>query len=185
MGINDRDYARPGMMQGNRSGRGFTLGKWSVNTWLIGICVAVFMLDALLPRMMATVQTIPVIPVVDSAAGITFSGIPQGAIVDPVDASRLRSPGLAKIKSGKQSIWIEGPASGDQPAKYFEQRVGKDSVLPPRFLVRMTAIEDSGAQGTAVGTITISDQAGTTQRQDVLLLQDIRSTATSPPPPPC
>ncbi|MCP4835155.1 MAG: rhomboid family intramembrane serine protease [Phycisphaera sp.] len=173
MGIYDRDYARPGM-PGNRSGGGFTLGKWSVNTWLIGICVAVFMLDALLPRMMATVQTVPVIPVINPSAGMTFSGIPEGAVVDPVDASRLRGPGLASIKAGKVPIWIEGPTRGDQPAMYFEQRMAKGGMLPSRFLVLMTAVDDSGAQGSAVGTITISDQAGNTQRQDVLLLQDIR-----------
>ena len=53
MGIHDRDYARP--QQGGYKGgfRGFGGGmqqrkKWSVTTWLILVCVGVYMLDPFL-----------------------------------------------------------------------------------------------------------------------------------------
>ena len=83
MGINDRDYARYGSAQPPRLGSGFSKIKWTVNTWLIAICVAVFMLDQFLPQMMAPIQTIPVIPV-SAPTGMELHGIPPGAVVDPV-----------------------------------------------------------------------------------------------------
>jgi len=51
MGIHDRDYARPQQRGSFGFGGGFGGGqrkKWSVTTWLIIICVAVYMLDPFL-----------------------------------------------------------------------------------------------------------------------------------------
>lgn len=62
MGIHDRDYSRPagpGMGGGIPSGA-FRPKGWSVNTWLIAICVAVFVVDHFLPRILASISTFPV-----------------------------------------------------------------------------------------------------------------------------
>lgn len=54
MGIHDRHYAKSSQ-RGSFSGKGHTahkLKKWSVNTWLIVICAAVYMLDPFLSHIM-------------------------------------------------------------------------------------------------------------------------------------
>jgi membrane associated rhomboid family serine protease len=52
MGIYDRDYARPtGGGFGGGMGRGSGGPRsWTINTWIIVVCVAVFMLNAMLPQ---------------------------------------------------------------------------------------------------------------------------------------
>ncbi len=52
MGIYDRDYLRRREPEAPTGGRRIlsVLGKWSVTTWLIVICVAVFVIDSLLAR---------------------------------------------------------------------------------------------------------------------------------------
>ena len=45
MGIYDRDYARPSSSGGGFGQRPMIRKSWSVNTWLIAICVAVFVLN--------------------------------------------------------------------------------------------------------------------------------------------
>jgi membrane associated rhomboid family serine protease len=46
MGLSDRDYLRDAQRS---SGRGGRAAGWSVTTWLIVLCVAVFMIDGFLP----------------------------------------------------------------------------------------------------------------------------------------
>ena len=45
MGIYDRDYARPSSSGGGFGQRPMIRKPWSVNTWLIAICVVVFVLN--------------------------------------------------------------------------------------------------------------------------------------------
>ena len=47
MGIYDRDYTRPGY-QSPTSGSVGTVRMWSVNTWIIVLCIAVFVLSNLI-----------------------------------------------------------------------------------------------------------------------------------------
>lgn len=51
MGIYERDYIRRPPSQRGAYGRGglFSIRTWSVNTWLIAICVGVFVVDGMLP----------------------------------------------------------------------------------------------------------------------------------------
>ena len=55
MGVHDRDYARAGTRRvgpdgpGAPRGRGLRRPGWSVNTWLIAACVAVFVIGGFLP----------------------------------------------------------------------------------------------------------------------------------------
>lgn len=52
MGINERDYIRRAPPRRGSYGRGGLSGwrSWSINTWLIVICVAVFVVDGLMPH---------------------------------------------------------------------------------------------------------------------------------------
>ncbi|MBT8485657.1 MAG: rhomboid family intramembrane serine protease [Phycisphaerales bacterium] len=51
MGIADRHYVRDTpRSSGGLRGRGGVLPMWSVNTWLIAICVAIFVIDGFLPQ---------------------------------------------------------------------------------------------------------------------------------------
>ena len=177
MGINDRDYTRQAGGQASRSGLGFSTRGWSVNTWLIAICVGIFVLDKLpiLPLMMAPIQTIPVIPV-NTPRGIALQGIPEGAVVDPVEKEDIRIPTLGQIREDKVPLWMEQPAArsaggGPDVSTFFQVGIGDRGILPPVFMVLANSVDESGSQSGAVGTITLRDEAGNTQREDVLLLQ--------------
>jgi len=50
MGLADRDYLRDAGRDGPAAGRGVRGPGWSVTTWLIAICVAVFVIDGFLPQ---------------------------------------------------------------------------------------------------------------------------------------
>ena len=170
MGIYDRDYARPGRIGGQGPGPGFSIGKWKVNTWLIAICVAVFMVDQFLPRMMAPIQPIPVIPTA-TPQGLVLRGIPKGAVVDLIDKEDLRIPTLQNIRDGKVPIWTELSIGDDEISTFIER---SSANLPPRFMVVATSIDDSGGASEALGTITLTDEAGNTQVEKVLLLEEVR-----------
>ena len=45
MGIHDRDYSRPVGRGGGFGQRPLPQKNWTVNTWLLAVCVAVFVLD--------------------------------------------------------------------------------------------------------------------------------------------
>src|SRR5882724_5178574 len=51
MGLNDRHYVRDVPLERGTRARGgiAAMGMWSVNTWIIAICVAVFVVDGFLP----------------------------------------------------------------------------------------------------------------------------------------
>ena len=183
MGINDRDYARSGNFQPSGRKRGFSTRNWTVNTWLIAICIAVFVLDQFLPRMMAPIQTIPVIPV-KTQGGTTLQGIPPGAVVDPLEKEKIRIPSLKQLRGidsqARIPVWAVRSVNTDGVpiyTKYLLTEKGPitDLMGQPtnRLLVLASSVEDTGHQAGAVGTITIRDASGNTQRQDVLLLQEV------------
>lgn len=83
MGLNDRDYLQSGHRTG-RPGLGGSNGPlgirgWTINTWLIAICVTVFVVDAFLPPRFVFLGTVPV-------------DIPQEATPDPIDRLNLVIP---------------------------------------------------------------------------------------------
>ncbi len=91
MGIYDRDYSRPDRPAAPGSGGlpsgAFRPRGWSVNTWLIAICVAVFVVDQFLPRMLAFLSPIAVAQMAD---GRYLEIPPSATIDDPVRDVGLR-----------------------------------------------------------------------------------------------
>ena len=164
------------------------MGKWTVNTWLIAICVAVFMVDQFLPRMMAPIRTIPVIPVTGSDGTISnLQGIPPGAVIDPLAKEKIRISTLDQLRNNqkqfevdgmqfqqKQAIWIEIPGKDNDVSVFSKTVLPDKGRIPMRFGVLAQTVEDSGEQNVAIGTITLRDDSGNTQREDVLLLQEVR-----------
>lgn len=100
MGLYDRDYLQAGNRDGRfGGGRGSALSRmrgWSVNAWLIGICVAVFMVDSLLPPQAVFLGTFPV-------------NMPEGATPDPIDASTLVMPPIDSSKLPRSSRVFQVP----------------------------------------------------------------------------
>lgn len=100
MGLYDRDYIQDGH-RGSRIARGgggagpLNVRNWTVNTWLIAICVAVFAIDALLPPQLVFLGTVPV-------------GLPQGATPDPVDRMSLVAPPLEadKVPAASSRVFL-------------------------------------------------------------------------------
>jgi len=106
MGIHDRDYARPDRPAvpggGGIPSAAFRPRGWSVNTWLIAICVAVFVVDQFLPRMLAYVSMVPVVELPNRAV----VALPPGTETDSPIADRgtlFRSLGSV---TGKDPFWV-------------------------------------------------------------------------------
>ena len=174
MGINDRDYARQdrnsGTFRGGGGGRGLQIGKWSVNTWLIAICVAVFMVDQFLPRILAPIRAVPVMNV-DGR----LIRLPESAEVDPIDRSTIRLPALRQIYEGQE---IDGrrvrvPIFVEVNGTFVPRDVPNLRSLPSGFMMQAYRIED-GKTIPAVGTATIRDESGNSVRGDVLLLEHVQ-----------
>lgn len=96
MGIHDRPYARPsgrggfggGGFGGGGGGGGLSsMRVWSVNTWIIVICIAVFVIDGLLPLSPVvlgrhgTVESLEVLRQIDNPV---YGDVPVGARKRPV-----------------------------------------------------------------------------------------------------
>ncbi|MEC9232980.1 MAG: hypothetical protein VX403_03630, partial [Planctomycetota bacterium] len=178
MGINDRDYARY-QDQGGRArglgGRpgGFSLQGWSVNAWLIAICVGVFMVDQFLPRVMTPIQPVPVYQMGNSGAPNQLISLPDDSEVEHLDRGSIRIPGIADILEGKVPIWLPGTNGSFLPRTV--PRGGTAVSLPPVFMVQAWRQVD-GASKPAMGTATIRDAEGNTQKGDVWLLEQVRIT---------
>lgn len=115
MGIYDRDYVRrePPAAPGGPTGRGLmAMRMWSANTWLIIICVAVFMVDSLLSP-----QPVPmeIQPTIDNFAQIDSSALVYGKIQKPVMDSHNRPV------YSKRSIYINTPQG--------RQKVAEQSII--------------------------------------------------------
>ncbi len=178
MGINDRDYARY-QDQGGRArglgGRpgGFSLQGWSVNAWLIAICVGVFMVDQFLPRVMTPIQPVPVYQMGNSGAPNQLISLPDDSEVEQLDRGSIRIPGIADILEGKAPIWLPGANGSFVPRTV--PKGGTALSLPPVFMVQAWRQVD-GASKPAMGTATIRDAEGNTQKGDVWLLEQVRIT---------
>jgi membrane associated rhomboid family serine protease len=174
MGINDRDYARQdsssGTFRGGGGGRGLQIGKWSVNTWLIAICVAVFMVDQFLPRMLAPIRAVPVMNVEGR-----LIRLPESAEVDPTDRSTIRLPGLRQIHEGREidGRRVRAPIFVEINGSFVPREVSNLRSLPSSFMLQAYRIED-GKTVPAVGTATIRDENGNSVRGDVLLLEHVQ-----------
>jgi membrane associated rhomboid family serine protease len=110
MGIYDRDYIRRDQPSrpGSAGGAPSIVGMWSVNTWLILICVAVFVIDGFTPRRFVEVSPRYLI----ESPGIP--GLPQTAVVSgrPVEGRvPVRREGQAgpEIKHGYWRPVLERP----------------------------------------------------------------------------
>ena len=98
MGIYDRDYIRSRPTPGGGPGRGVLSGMrmWSVNTWLIVICVGVFVIDGFTPGRFVEISPRYLI----DSPGIP--GMPETAVVSgtpvetqvPVQTDRQAAPQL-------------------------------------------------------------------------------------------
>ena len=174
MGINDRDYARQdgssGTFRGGGGRRGLQIGKWSVNTWLIAICVAVFMVDQFLPRILAPIRAVPVMNVEGR-----LIRLPESAEVDPTDRSTIRLPGLRQIHEGKEidGRRVRAPIFVEINGSFVPREVSNLRSLPSSFMLQAYRIED-GKTVPAIGTATIRDENGNSVRGDVLLLEHVQ-----------
>jgi membrane associated rhomboid family serine protease len=153
MGIYDRDYARPssGRSPSRLLGRGSAIAGWSVNRWLITICVAVFVLDQFLPPTIAPLQSVA-------------PNLPENAVLDPVERGRLRMPTLTQLTEGKWPVFVNG-SKGPVPFK-----IGKN----PRGSYIVPVLESTPAGfAPAIGTYTIRDEDGNTRKGQVQLLEEV------------
>ena len=92
MGIYDRDYSRAGA--GSVQPRPFSFKGWSVNTWLIVVCTAVFMLNSLLPR--TAIPNGPWQPISENIGEVNERSLSRGDI-----KSLQYRPIMGKNKEGK------------------------------------------------------------------------------------
>jgi membrane associated rhomboid family serine protease len=115
MGIHDRDYSRPdqpGSAGAGLSSVGFRPQGWSVNAWLIAICVAVFMVDQFLPRMLAYVSMVPVVQL-NNGVVVALPTATKTDMSIPERGTLLRT--LSSV-STKDPFWISGNGQTFQPA---------------------------------------------------------------------
>jgi membrane associated rhomboid family serine protease len=116
MGIYDRDYIRSQPPPRGGPGRGAMRGMrmWSVNTWLIVICVGVFVIDGFTPRRFVEISprylfdSIPGMPETAVVAGdpvpMTLP-VPNGA--GPMEAKRALWRPVLERSGGNQIGWVE------------------------------------------------------------------------------
>lgn len=100
MGIYDRDYSRAG--SGSVQASPFAFRGWSVNTWLIVVCTAVFMLNALLPR--TAIPNGPWQPISDQIGEVNERSLTRGDI-----KSLQYRPIMGKNKEG-QTVQVAAEA---------------------------------------------------------------------------
>ncbi|MHC4305703.1 MAG: rhomboid family intramembrane serine protease [Planctomycetota bacterium] len=115
MGIYDRDYIRSQPPPGREPGRGVLSGMrmWSVNTWLIVICVAVFVIDGFTgttpvqirePFLFDGIPGIPETAVIDGEPRAVSLGVKdaQGRI----EPRHLRARPYLERPGGRQIGWV-------------------------------------------------------------------------------
>lgn len=120
MGIYDRDYYRernsPGSMRGGPQRWRFknALQMWSVNTWLIVICVAIFVIDGFLPAryvQLSEPRLLPYVPALPQTAVVANDPIEQLVPVESFDGQFKRELRLVKViferPGGNPIGWIE------------------------------------------------------------------------------
>lgn len=171
MGIHDRDYARPeprGGFGGSGGAGGIPPGAfrprgWSVNTWLIALCVAVFVIDQFLPPMLASVRFVEVAVGTDG----TVRPVPERAEVDvPISYRGTIFRTLSSV----------GPKD-----RFWTSVTGPDGVRMYRPIVGVTA--EAIRQGKAPrplllevgqgGSFTYLDPDGNRRSADYAVLADV------------
>ncbi len=121
MGVAERDYIRNRPQQrggyGGGSGGGplTSMSMWSVNTWLIAICVVVFMIDPFLPARDVVVHVEPTISTDDwnalDTSLLKVDGKRNPKIVD----SR------SNLITGYQIVYLETPQGNIEVARQHFQ----------------------------------------------------------------
>ena len=127
------------------------MSGWSVNRWLITICVAVFVIDQFLPPTIAPIQSVA-------------PNLPENAVLDPVDRGRLRLPTLRQLTEGEWPIFAHGPG-GLTPVKLGPNPRGSYTV--PVLEAASTGLTP------ATGTYTLRDEVGNTRKGQTQLLEDV------------
>ena len=104
MGIYDRDYIRrppPGATQGRSPLT--SMRMWSVNTWLIVICIAVFVIDGFTPRPWVLMQTQAVIEPQE------FAALDASVLVPDKRVTVTQRDPRGKPMLGHQSVYLNTP----------------------------------------------------------------------------
>ncbi len=120
MGIYERDYIRRPPPQRGAYGRGglSALRMWSVNTWLIAICVGVFVVDPMLRPRWVSMGTETTIPALEWAA------IDQSLLVpDEVPTTTVRDQ-FGKPFLGYKVLYLETSQGRTPVARQHVQRMG-------------------------------------------------------------
>ena len=129
------------------------MSGWSVNRWLITICVAVFVIDQFLPPTIAPIQSVA-------------PNLPENAVLDPVDRGRLRLPSLTQLTEGEWPIF----------AQRADNRLVSIPSLPPNprgaYTVPVLEASPNGLVP-ATGTYTIRDEAGNSRKVQTPLFEDV------------
>ncbi len=129
------------------------MSGWSVNRWLITICVAVFVIDQFLPPTIAPIQSVA-------------PNLPENAVLDPVDRGRLRLPTLTQLTEGKWPVF----------AQRADNRLVSLPSLPrnPRGAYTVPVLEASpNGLVAATGTYTIRDEDGNSRKGQTPLLEEV------------
>ena len=129
------------------------MSGWSVNRWLITICVAVFVIDQFLPPTIAPIQSVA-------------PNLPENAVLDPVDRGRLRLPTLTQLTEGKWPVF----------AQRADNRLVSIQSLPPNprgaYTVPVLEASPNGLVP-ATGTYTIRDEDGNSRKGQTQLLEEV------------
>ena len=117
MGIYERDYIRRPPPQRGTYGRGglSSMRMWSVNTWLIVICVGVFVVDGMLPGRWMAMGIQPTIAAEDWAA-IDPSVLKVDERIIPTKADRFGNP-----YEGYRVVYLE-TSQGRTPVARQDER---------------------------------------------------------------
>ncbi len=170
MGIHDRDYARPDRPSippgGGLPPNAFRPRGWSVNTWLIAICVAVFVVDSLLPPILASISTFPVTVNADGR----LVRLPEGVEVDkPIPASDWAVQTVASLPKQVRLFRQDGDA-------FVETVVSSTSLRSERRIRLFRWVGELSADGKwrpTVGTYVIRAEDGSRSTRDYFLFSEV------------
>lgn len=177
MGINDRDYSRPGIRGGfgggpGSSGGGIPSGAfrprgWSVNTWLIAICVAVFVVDQFMPRVLGSIRTLPVVP---TAGG--FAALPADAEVDdPITPSDWSMQLVSRLPERFLLYRSSGEGQAFQPVPVTRQALMRGQSV--RLYRPVGELSSDGQWQPKTGSYSVTDADGKRQTGDYLLFSEV------------
>ena len=113
MGVSERDYIRNrptqrGGFGGTGGGPLAAMSMWSVNTWIIAICVAVFVIDDFLPKRDVPIYIHPIVSAED------WKSIDQSQLVLGESRKPLEIDNRGRITRGYRDLYLV-TASGRKP----------------------------------------------------------------------